>query len=664
MKRLLLSTLLIAGFLSVNICFSQEAEKSDTLRILCIGNSFSVDAVEQNLSEIAREDGNCAIIGNLYVSGCTLSMHYRYMQRGNGAYSYRKIDKEGVRTVKNKVSLAKALADEKWDVVTLQQASPYAGKIESYEPYITKLKEYVARKCPQAKIMFHQTWAYAKYCPNINYATYGNDQAQMYSRTVEAGRAVCERHGFEVIPNGTAIQNVRGTIVGENVIRDGYHLNLGIGCYTAACTFYAAVFGRTVTGNAHRAPHMTDEQVRIAQNAADSAVAKPFDLSVIAYDRLTSNTHEAFLGEISLPDPLLALDGSRITTSEEWTGTRRPELLELFSTQMYGRMPEEVGHFEPVVLETKTDAFDSLATRKRVAIYLDKNHRVWIDLMVYTPNSGAPSPLFLGLNFGGNDSCTTETDVTTATVKESQRYGVYRHAAPGSDASSWQIEELLRHGYGVATFYHGDVEPDIDDTNVLGVQSLYPRGEDKVCDPDEWGSVAAWAWGLSRAMDYLETDADVDAGRVAVIGHSRLGKAALWAGACDERFAMVIANESGCGGASLSSRNFGETITQIQQRFPHWFCDNFKRYTPDNLPFDQHEVISLCAPRIVCIGSAEEDHNSDPKGERLAAESAAKVYDLFGEGMSGRIHYHIRPGKHGITPADWQEYLKVAEEEL
>ncbi len=293
-----------------------------------------------------------------------------------------------------------------------------------------------------------------------------------------------------------------------------------------------------------------------------------------------------------------------------------------------------------------------------------------------------PVPLFIGLNFNGNHTITTDTGVfvTESWVRNNEKWGITENRTiadlRGLSASRWPLDMILSNGFGVATMYCGDIDPDYDDGFKNGIHRLFYTREDSSRDLSDWGTIAAWAYGLSSALDYLQTLPEVDNDKIIVIGHSRLGKTALWAGAVDERFAITISNNSGCGGAALSRRREGETVERINTRFPHWFCENFRKYNDneDALPVDQHMLIALMAPRPVYVASAAEDLWADPEGEFLAACYAGDVYSLYNKKIlppeippvdssliEGHVGYHIRSGKHDVTRYDWEKYIRFAE---
>jgi hypothetical protein len=422
---------------------------------------------------------------------------------------------------------------------------------------------------------------------------------------------------------------------------------------------------------------LSSATIMLAATLTSQATAAPADA---IYD-------EALVPPYKLPDVLTDSASKAVKSASDWQSHRRPELLRLFETHVYGRSPHRPKMEFEVTSET-SDALGGRAIRKEVSIHLPpRSAGVTLHLLLYLPKSKQPVPVFLGLNFSGNQSIHADPaiTITDAWVRNDEKLGIKNsranEATRATEAERWQVEEVVKRGYGVASMYYGDIDPDFDDGFKNGVHSLYD-GDGKPDRPaDAWGSIAAWAWGLSRALDYLETDKQVDAKRVAVWGHSRLGKTALWAGAQDERFALVISNDSGCGGAALSRRVFGETVGRINRTFPHWFCRNFRQYNENEsaLPVDQHMLLALIAPRPVYVASAVEDLWADPRGEFLAAKGAAPVYDLLlGPNAAGlpddmpdinksggrQIGYHIRSGKHDVTAFDWQQYLNFADRHL
>jgi len=400
---------------------------------------------------------------------------------------------------------------------------------------------------------------------------------------------------------------------------------------------------------------------RLSPIAAIAATVAGAWISPGCGDNRDAPSSDATSATLDLPDPLRFADGSAVTTTDEWTA-RRLELLDLFASEVYGRSPGRPDELTFAVLEEDAGALGGMATLERVAIrsrVADREHE--LELVVFTPNQqAAPSGVFLLIN----NRAPSATDPTRATRTE-----------------FWPVEDVIARGYAIAAIQGAELAPDDEATYTSGVIELFEgaASSGSARPPDAWKMIGAWAWGASRALDYLVTDSRIDPSRVAVIGHSRGGKAALWAGAQDERFSLTISNDSGCAGAALSRRPVGETVDNITAVFPHWFATNFRGYANNEaaLPIDQHELLSLVAPRGLAVGSASDDWWADPEGEYLGLAYASSVFALWdaapvpldgmppagGSRYDAPRGYHLREGGHDLELADWQRYLDVADAE-
>ncbi len=387
-----------------------------------------------------------------------------------------------------------------------------------------------------------------------------------------------------------------------------------------------------------------------------------------AADQRVWNKDESKVPTYTLPDPLAG-----VATAQQWREKRRAEILELYRKEVFGHTPQ-IPPLKCEIVSCDKAALGGIATRK---LYRLSSGAWGMDMLVYLPNNSCGrAPMFLSMNFEGNHTVSTDPGIpireqwTWDNKLKQEKLVRPGEETRGKSIGRWPLEMILARGYGVATVSRADVEPDYAEGWKHGIRALYPG---------DWGCISAWAWGLSRALDCLEKDSDVDARRVAVVGHSRLGKTALWAGAQDERFAVVISNDSGEGGAAITRRCFGETIKIINTAFPHWFCANYKKYNDreNDLPVDAHMLVALSAPRPVYVASASADLWADPKGEFLACVHADPVYRLLGTDGFGvntmppvntpvgkTIGYHLRQGKHDINEYDWTQYLNFADRHL
>lgn len=645
--------------------FEEPAPASDTLRILCIGNSFSNDAVNQHLGEIVRADGRAVVVGNLYIGGCSLATHWKNMTEDLPAYTYfKRCGTEKLTSVKE-YRLSDAITDEQWDVVTLQQRSGHSGLPETYEPYLGDLVKYV-RNHTKARLMWHQTWSYASGATHEDFPIYDNDCSGMFRAIASASESACRKYGMDIIPSGAAIQALRSTYLNNHLNRDGYHLN-ELGRYVAAASFYAAIAKhRAIGDNVYRPAGIDPASISLAQRAVAMALAKPYEINVFhglsVNDTNGDDLHdEAGVKPYTLPDALVSSDGKKIRTARQWMNSRRPELLALFDEYEYGSAPGRPEGMEFELLKEVKGVFGGLGDLREVKIKYAADKKAYFVLLEILP-AGARSdvPMFLNLNFCGNYGCFDEEAVSAPSKEDLRKYGQASFMrGRGSQKSRYPMEMILGAGFGLATVFYVDICPDADTGRTCGPFRYFDGSY-------SWGALSAWAWGLSRCIDYLETDSRVDADRIAVVGHSRLGKASLLAGARDERIALTISSCSGCCGAAVARRCFGEDLNDLSLDQPHWFSPRFHqyRYREADFPVDQHELLSLIAPRALYVSSGSLDLQADPDGEKLSVELAGKVYSLFGRKGEGKTGYHRHEGPHGIFEEDWRQYIDFAKKVL
>jgi hypothetical protein len=386
-----------------------------------------------------------------------------------------------------------------------------------------------------------------------------------------------------------------------------------------------------------------------------------------------------------LPDPLVMLDGSRVITKQQWEEQRRPELKALFQHYMYGNLPAKTS-VKATLTASNDDLFGGKATWQSFTLHYGPKGTPPLELLLIVPKTqkGVP-PVFVGINFCGNHSVLADPKVP---LEMSWFWGgcpgckdhVALEEGRGGQVDKWNAEMIVDRGYALATFYYGDVDPDKRDNDFTdGVHPHFFKDGQTEPGKHDWGAVAAWAYGTHRVIDFLEANQSVDTNRLALVGHSRLGKATLFAGALDERIKVVIPHQAGCGGTAPNRFNVGESVERINTSFPHWFNDTFPEFNKqvERLPFDQHCLAALCAPRAVLFSNAEQDQWADPNGQFNMLKAADPVYRFLGvDGLrpdskpemgkliDSRLGYYIRPGKHSMNADDWKVFLDFADRHL
>ncbi|MEN2281631.1 acetylxylan esterase [Algoriphagus sp. SE2] len=389
------------------------------------------------------------------------------------------------------------------------------------------------------------------------------------------------------------------------------------------------------------------------------------------------NYDENAIPPYTLPDLFTLKNGQKVTDAETWFNEKRPELLKAVAELQYGKTPPAPKSIKYDIYEKKGEAFNGKAIRKQVRIYLTENSKPHpMDLLIYLPkNSSNKTPIFFTISFTANSQTVDDPEVRIGEIWN--REGQKVKADQPSRFRPTNAEQFIDEGYGFATVYYGDIDPDFKEGFEHGIRKEFLKpGETKPKD-DEWGTISAWSWGLSRAMDYFEKDDQIDEDRIALMGVSRLGKTVLWTGIRDTRFKMIIASCSGEGGAALARRDYGENIKHMSDssRYGYQFAPNYHAYSThvEDFPFDAHALVAMIAPRPLLLQTGNTDYWSDPKGEFLATQEAKKVYELFGEEgpqsnemplpgdtslIENKLGYYMHEGGHGTIPSDYPVFIR------
>ncbi len=414
-----------------------------------------------------------------------------------------------------------------------------------------------------------------------------------------------------------------------------------------------------------------------AMAVAASAFGQIIDTPDDKVATIPVNYTEAKTGAYTLPDPLVMANGEKVADAAAWTAKRRPEILKMLEENQFGRVPGRPEKMSFDVFDKGTPAFDGKAVRKQVTIYFseDKSSN-YLDLLVYLPaDAKGPVPVLLNLGWTANNLSVNDPGVKVGRTWNPQQKTRVPATTGRAFGRPLDVTSFTSQGLGVAIFNYTDVDIDAVGALAQGVRALYLKPGATEPAADEWGSIAAWGWGVSRVIDYFETDAQVDAKKIAITGASRLGKTVIWAAARDERVACVIASVSGEGGAALSRRNYGETVAHLvaPTRYPYQFAANYAKWInrANEAPFDSHFIIALVAPRPVLLQTGNTDKWSDPYGEFLAAKAATPVFALFGKKgieeyslpaagkpMMNTLGYLMHDGGHGVMPADWPVFIE------